>query len=144
MRNFSYKILLVSLLFSVSVACQRTFYPEARLQKTTLTVGSTVATDEEAEKTIAPYRNKVTEQMAEVVGFAPVGLEKLAVESPVGNFVADLQRQQAQMLTGKPVDMGLMTGGGIRTPLRQGNLTLGDIFELMPFENELMVITVTA
>src|SRR5690606_28411662 len=29
-----------------------------------------------------------------------------------------------------------------RTPLRQGNLTVGDIFELMPFENELMVITV--
>ncbi len=81
--------------------------------------------------------------MAEVVGFAPAPLEKLALESPVGNFVADLQRQQAEILTGKPVDIGLMTAGGIRTPLRQGNLTVGDIFELMPFENELMVITVT-
>ena len=85
---------------------------------------------------------KVVKQMEEVVGFAPVALEKLPVESPVGNFVADLQRQQAQLLTGKPVDMGLMTAGGIRTPLRQGNLTVGDIFELMPFENEVMVITV--
>src|SRR5688572_13801154 len=144
MRNFPYKILLANLLLFVSVACQRTFYPEPRLQKTTLAVSPTVPNDEDAEKTIAPYRNKVTEQMAEVVGSAPVALEKLPVESPVGNFVADLQRHQAQMLTGKPVDMGLMTGGGIRTPLRQGDLTLGDIFELMPFENELMVITVTA
>lgn len=144
MRYFSLKISLVFLLFSALAGCQRTFYPEARLQKTALAVSSTVANDEEAEKTILPYRNQVTAQMAEVIGFAPVALEKLAVESPVGNFVADLQRQQAQMLTGKPVDIGLMTGGGIRTPLRQGNLTLGDIFELMPFENELMVITVTA
>src|SRR6188768_404103 len=116
MRNFSYKILLVGLLLSVSVACQHTFYPEARLQKTALAVSPTIATDEEVEKTILPYRNQVTAQMAEVVGFAPVALEKLAVESPIGNFVADLQRQQAQMITGKPVDMGLMTAGGIRTP----------------------------
>ena len=144
MRNFSLKTFLVCLVLSASVACQRTFYPEPKLQQTTIAVTTTSSTDELAEKTIIPYREQVVKQMAEVVGVAPVALEKLAVESPVGNFVADLQRQQAQMITGKPIDMGLMTAGGIRTPLRQGNLTIGDIFELMPFENELMVITVTA
>lgn len=144
MRNFSLKIWLLGLVLAVSGGCQHAFYPTPKLQKTTLAVTPALTPDEQAEKTIVPYRAQVQKQMAEVIGVAPLGLAKLPLESPVGNFVADLQRHQAQLLTGKPVDIGLMTGGGIRTPLRQGNLTVGDIFELMPFENELMVITVTA
>ena len=144
MRNRSHNIILLWLLLFTTVGCQRTFYPEPKLQKTTLAVTPTLTNDAEAEQTIVPYRAQVLKQMEEVLGTAPLALEKLPLESPVGNFVADLQRHQAQLLTGKPIDLGLMTSGGIRTPLRQGNLTLGDIFELMPFENEVMVITVTA
>ncbi|MBK0401970.1 5'-nucleotidase C-terminal domain-containing protein [Adhaeribacter sp. BT258] len=144
MRFHFFKIVLLSLGLGLSVSCQRTWHGEPALQKTMLGVTATIAPDAQAEKTIAPYRAQVTKQMAEVIGVVPVALEKLAVESPVGNFVADLQRIQAEKLTGKPIDLGLMTAGGVRTPLRQGNLTVGDIFELMPFENELMVITVPA
>ena len=144
MRNFSLNTWLLGLVLTVSVACQRTFYPSPKLGKTTIAVNPAITPDAPTEQTISPYRAQVLKQMEEVLGFAPEGLAKLPVESPVGNFVADLQRHQAQLLTGKPVDIGLMTGGGIRTPLRQGNITMGDIFELMPFENELMVIMVTA
>ncbi|RYY14082.1 MAG: hypothetical protein EOO36_14845, partial [Cytophagaceae bacterium] len=37
-------------------------------------------------------------------------------------------------------DLGVMTNGGLRTALPAGNITLGNIFELMPFENELVVL----
>src|SRR5690349_11151574 len=130
MRFFTQNKLLIWLLLATTVSCQRTFYPKPKLQKTALAVTPTLTNDATAEQTIVPYRAQVVKQMEEVLGVAPVALEKLPVESPVGNFVADLQRQQAEMLTSKPVDIGLMTSGGIRTPLRQGNLTLGDIFEL--------------
>ncbi|MFC5269539.1 5'-nucleotidase C-terminal domain-containing protein [Adhaeribacter terreus] len=144
MRIQSLKTFLLCLTVGISVSCQRTWHADPALQKTLLGVSETITADAQTEKMIAPYRAKVTKQMAEVIGVAPVSLEKLAVESPAGNFVADLQRIQAEKLTGKPVDIGLMTAGGVRTPIRQGNLTVGDIFELMPFENELMVITVPA
>ena len=143
MRVFPLRIVLLSLVLSLATACQRTWHPQPKLQKSLLAVSDKIAADPAAEQTIAPYRQQVTTRMAEVLGVAPQPLEKLPVESPVGNFVADLQRTQAEKLVGRPVDIGLMTSGGIRTPLKQGNLTMGDVFELMPFENELQVITVT-
>lgn len=144
MRAFPLRIFLFSLVLTLAGGCQRTWQASPKLQKSLLGVSDKIAADPIAEKTIAPYRQQVTSRMAEVLGVAPFPLEKLPVESPVGNFVADLQRTQAIKITGKPVDIGLMTSGGIRTPLKQGNLTMGDVFELMPFENELLVITVSS
>lgn len=65
------------------------------------------------ESMIVPYRQKVEQRMHEVIGTAPVELKSNFVESSLGNFVADLQRSQAAALLGKPVDMGLMTKGGL-------------------------------
>jgi 2',3'-cyclic-nucleotide 2'-phosphodiesterase (5'-nucleotidase family) len=142
MRFNFFKLSLLSLALTVSVACQRNFYPQPALQQTKLAISDKIANDDLAEKTIVPYREKVTTIMAEVLGTAPETIERSPVESPIGNFVADLQRAQAEKLTGKPIDLGLMTSGGIRTALAQGSIKTGDIFELMPFENELVVITV--
>jgi 2',3'-cyclic-nucleotide 2'-phosphodiesterase (5'-nucleotidase family) len=143
MRFSSLKILAFSLVLGVFTGCQRTWQPKPQLQQSLLGVSDKIAADPASENTIAPYRQQVSSRMEEVLGVAPLPLEKLPVESPIGNFVADLQRSQAEKMVGHAVDVGLMTSGGIRTPLKQGNLSLGDIFELMPFENELMVITVT-
>jgi 2',3'-cyclic-nucleotide 2'-phosphodiesterase (5'-nucleotidase family) len=142
MRFQSLKIIVFLVAGVAAPGCQRHWQPKPDLQPSLLAVSDKIAADPSAENAIAPYREQVSNKMAEVLGFAPVPLEELAVESMVGNFVADLQRTQAEKFLGKPIDIGLMTSGGIRTPLKQGNLTLGDIFELMPFENELQVITV--
>src|SRR5688572_7220817 len=142
MRFSFLKLSLLSLVLTVSVACQRNFYPQPALQQTKVSVSDKVPNDEAAEKTILPYRAQVTSKMAVVLGTAPEAIDRLPLESPIGNFVADLQRAQAEKLTGKPVDIGLMTSGGIRTALAKDTIRTGDIFELMPFENELVIITV--
>ncbi|MDQ4141059.1 MAG: 5'-nucleotidase C-terminal domain-containing protein, partial [Bacteroidota bacterium] len=90
---------------------------------------------------ILPYRQKVEQRMNEVIGTAPMELKADLVESPLGNFVADLQRSQAATLLGRPIDMGLMTRGGLRYIIPYGKITVGNVFELMPFENELLVLT---
>jgi 2',3'-cyclic-nucleotide 2'-phosphodiesterase (5'-nucleotidase family) len=51
-----------------------------------------------------------------------------------------LQLAAATKATGHAVDLGVMTNGGLRTALPAGNITLGNVFELMPFENELVVL----
>lgn len=142
MRYSPIKILFLSAGMLVSAACQRHWQPKPQLTQTALVISDKQTTDDVAEKTIAPYRQQVTSKMGEVIGFAPSALEKAPVESPLGNFVADLQRSQAQKLSGKPVDLGVMTNGGLRTLIPKGNIKVGDIFELMPFENELVIVTV--
>ncbi|QNF31890.1 5'-nucleotidase C-terminal domain-containing protein [Adhaeribacter swui] len=135
-QNLVFVILLVS--------CQRTWQPSAQLRpEARVPVNASVAADAASEATIAPYRQKVEQRMHEVIGQAPTELKAEPIESSLGNFVADLQRSQAAALLGRPIDMGLMTRGGLRYIIPQGNITVGDVFELMPFENELLVLTLS-
>ena len=122
--------------------CQRAAYqPTAHFAPvTSQPVGKTQVEDPAIAALIAPYHDKVTSQMQEVLGTAPVALVKSPGESPLANFVADLQRERAAQVLGQPVALGVMTDGGLRAGLPAGPVTLGSVFELMPFENELVVV----
>ena len=103
-------------------------------------VGRDIAPDAGATAIIQPYHDKVLAQMQEVLGVAPVALSKNAGENLIVNFVADLQRTAAAQALHEPIALGVMTNGGMRSPIPAGPITLGNIFELMPFENELVVV----
>ena len=122
--------------------CQRAAYqPIAHFAPvTSQPVGKTQAEDPAISALIAPYHDKVTSQMQEVLGTAPAALVKSPGESPLANFVADLQRERAAQALGQPIALGVMTNGGLRAGLSAGPITLGSVFELMPFENELVVV----
>ena len=125
------------------VACQRPLHPSATLSETDLAVDQTIVADPAVEALVGPYREEVTVKMSEVVGTAPVALGKGDYESPLGNFVVDLQLAQSEPIYGKPIDLSVTTEGGLRVPLPKGNITTGHIFELMPFENEMVVLTLS-
>ena len=130
---------LAALLLS---ACQPLAWQASpNLANTDVAVDSAITADPLTEAVIAPYRLQVTAKMSEVIGFAPVELSKGDYESLLGNFVVDLQMAQSRPLYGKPIDLSLTTNGGLRQPLPQGEINVGHIFELMPFENELVVLT---
>jgi 2',3'-cyclic-nucleotide 2'-phosphodiesterase (5'-nucleotidase family) len=138
-RLVAFSLLTASL---VASACQRGAY-QAKPQLAPVTaqpVSKTQPDDPKAAATIEPYRQRVNQQMNEVLGVAPVAITKNNGESPLANFVADIQRERASQALGQPVDIGVMTNGGLRASLPAGPLTLGSVFELMPFENELVVL----
>jgi len=129
-------------LFAVP-ACQRApLQATARLPVTTSQpVAAALGADAAAEAYIRPFHDQVISQMSAVLGTAPVALTKNPGENPLVNFVADLQRTAAsRALGGAPVPLGVMTSGGMRASLPAGPITLGNVFELMPFENELLVL----
>ncbi len=58
--------------------------------------------------------------------------------SPLGNFVVD------SWLTAIPdADFAMLNHGAIRQPLGKGAVTVGDLLSVMPFENNLYVVTLT-
>jgi 2',3'-cyclic-nucleotide 2'-phosphodiesterase (5'-nucleotidase family) len=78
--------------------------------------------------------------MNDVVGIAGMTLEKKSPEGTLGNFMPDAYYTMAKIKFGKPVDVAFMNFGGIRlTQLAAGNVTKGKIFELMPFDNLLIL-----
>ncbi|MGE0352673.1 MAG: 5'-nucleotidase C-terminal domain-containing protein [Gemmatimonadales bacterium] len=56
---------------------------------------------------------------------------------PLGNLIADAQRNAAR------ADIGLMNNGGIRSGLLAGTVTYGELFEVQPFQNAVMRLTIT-
>ncbi len=144
MLHHSLRPVLAPLLLALALAagCQRAAYlPTAHfVPVTSQPVGKTQAEDPAITALIAPYHDKVTSQMQEVLGTAPAALVKAPGESPLANFVADLQRERASAALGEPIPLGVMTNGGLRAGFAAGPVTLGAVFELMPFENELVVL----
>ncbi len=139
-KHYLFSVLLLAA--GLLPACHRAPYrPTAHLAPaTSLPVSAARPADPAVEALIAPYHDQVAAQMGEVIGTAPVGLAKNPGESPLGNFMGDLQRARAAQELGQPVPLGVITNGGIRAPLPAGPITLGNVFELMPFENELVVL----
>lgn len=97
--------------------------------------------DAEAVALLAPYKAKVDSVMYRVVGTAEMSMDRGAPESLLSNLVADVLRQAAVQVLGKPADMGLVNMGGLRNVLTEGAVTCGNIYEILPFENSLCVVT---
>ena len=97
--------------------------------------------DAEAMALLAPYKAKVDSIMLRVVGTAEVSMDKGAPESLLSNLVADVLRNAAGQVLGKPADMGLINMGGLRNVLTEGPITCENIYEILPFENSLCVLT---
>lgn len=97
--------------------------------------------DAAATAILSPYQARVDSVMQPVIGHAAHKLEVYRPESPLSNLIADILRSSASERTGAPVEVGVMNMGGIRNLLNEGDITVGDIYEISPFQNALAVVT---
>lgn len=58
-------------------------------------------------------------------------------ETNLGDFVADAMRTQSG------ADIGVSNGGGLRSSLQAGNITYGDLLQVLPFNNSLYKVQAT-
>jgi 2',3'-cyclic-nucleotide 2'-phosphodiesterase (5'-nucleotidase family) len=110
-----------------------------------LSVNGEVAEDPEILKVIEPARKEIERTFELALVEAPKGLlrGRGTDENLLGYWVADVMRQRASQASGGEVAFAFTNRGGLRANLRPGMLKVGDIFELMPFENELVVVELT-
>ena len=104
-------------------------------------ISASVAADSTIIKTYLPYKLKMDAQMNAVIGYSAIALTKTSVggESLLGNFFSDAALHEARK-TYPDIDFAMpSTNGGLRNDLPLGAITLANVFELMPFENELIV-----
>jgi len=94
---------------------------------------------------IEPYKLKLKDEINRVLCYNPITLtrEETDLESSLGNAYADICFEKADSIfhakTGKNIDFALFNFGGIRTVIPKGDLTVKTLFELMPFENMLVI-----
>lgn len=89
---------------------------------------------------LEPYSDSINKSMNEVVGFAEESLEKRQPSGTLGHFVADAMLFSARKAFNMPLDAAFVNYGGQRiTQMPKGPVTRSTIFELMPFENVVVV-----
>ncbi len=99
------------------------------------------------ESIIAPFRSEVDAQMSAVIGVCDSTLVKYAPESPLGNFAADVVFEKGLSVSPHNVEgmkksnsVALLNFGGLRSPINQGDISIGNVFELMPFDNTITIV----
>ena len=99
------------------------------------------AAPDRAVAMLAPFKHQIDSMMSHVVGESEVDMDRVRPESELPNLVADLLREAAREVTGRKADVGIINMGGVRTTLAKGPITMANIYEILPFENALCVLT---
>jgi 2',3'-cyclic-nucleotide 2'-phosphodiesterase (5'-nucleotidase family) len=109
-------------------------------------ITSEIGIDSSIMREILPYKSALDKEMNSVLIFSDSVAIKDEPEGSLGNLVADLLLEKARALAmskNLSADVCLLNKGGLRAPLPKGEITLGKVYELMPFENELVLVTLS-
>lgn len=102
-------------------------------------LGQEMRPDPKVEKLLAKELEQVKELKEKELGVMALTpfVGGYSNESGLGNLVADATRAAVQ----NP-EIGLSNGGGLRAPLPAGSLRYGDVFAVLPFDNQLAIMQV--
>jgi 2',3'-cyclic-nucleotide 2'-phosphodiesterase (5'-nucleotidase family) len=105
-------------------------------------VNNSVAVDSAIIKTYLPYKVQLEAEMNKVIGYAEVVLTKKSEkpESVLGNFFADAAANQVKKIVPGVDIVFPTTKGGLRNDINKGDIMVSDVFELMPFENQFVLL----
>lgn len=133
-------IILFYAAVSLLIGCKTAYIPQVS-NTTNIVINNEIQADSTIVAYYAPFKTQLEKEMNRQIGYSNHFLSKVRSEPEflVGNFFAD-----AMLHLGKQVDpetqLSLATKDGIRTELKKGPITVGSMFELMPFENTVTIL----
>jgi 2',3'-cyclic-nucleotide 2'-phosphodiesterase (5'-nucleotidase family) len=90
---------------------------------------------------LAPVKANLEREMNVQIGYAPERLWVAEPECPMLNWASDALLEAAKTAYPGKVDIAIVNMGGMRCEWQAGPITRGSVFELMPFDNRLVVLT---
>ena len=144
--NLLYTIFVTTLTLLSLTSCKTKSYSNYLVEGKKIEVNKNYATNEKIDAYIAPYKMRINTDLDSVISFCPETLDKSKGEwqTNIGNFMADACMELANPVflkqQGKEIDIILLNSGGIRAIIPKGNITKRNAFEVMPFENSLIVV----
>ncbi len=138
----------LSLLFVglLCYACKQQPMVVSKIDTKQYKVDTTLVGNKAIDSFIAPYRNHLNKTLDSTLCVAVMDMTKNdgQLESTLGNLMADISLKQAQPIFKKryhkEIDFVLFNNGGMRSPIIKGEVTARSAFQVMPFENELVVV----
>lgn len=101
--------------------------------------GQIIRPDQTVLQAMQPAEQAITELQEKALGLTvPRALGRVYEgESELGSFLADSLRAMSK------TDIALMNPGGLRADLKEGPLTYGTVYEVVPFDNAVAILDLT-
>lgn len=109
-----------------------------------ITISDALPADKAMEAVIQPYKLELEGKMNTKISHTNIELNKSGDNSNLGNLLADYTFEGAEEWAKKnnipSIDAAVINIGGIRTIIPKGDILTKQIYEVMPFENEIVII----
>ena len=136
-------VIFVTITFLYSCAEQK---PDLiKIDAKQITIDSSLASKEAIEDFVKPFRERINHILDSTLTYAPYPISKTdgVLNTTAGNLMADIVLSEANPIfksrTGHTIDLVLLNHGGIRSLISKGNVSSRTAFEVMPFENSIVV-----
>lgn len=111
----------------------------------TILLDASVEEDAEIVARVAELAGPIEEMKTRIVAEAAEAIEGSrdvcrAMECPMGNLVADAMLDRVQ---DQGVQIAIQNGGGLRSSIDAGEVTMGEVLSVLPFQNTLSTFEVT-
>lgn len=142
--NMKFKIWLLGIGAASLFSC-RTGLQVAQVQpQKNISISTDMSDDAATASLIAPYRKSMAQQMDSKISHTAKELTKTGDNSNLGNLLADYTFEGAADWAKKnsipQIDAAVINIGGIRSTIGKGDILLKHVYEVMPFENEVVIV----
>jgi len=130
------------ILLVLSTSCQRKRWEITAFSAAVIPIDYTTdaVACQEFTAFLQPFIDELAQRMNTVIGQSAQQMTVSRPESLLSNFSADMVRSEAKARLNMHIDIAMVNMGGLRTDIPQGDITVGNIYQLMPFDNELVIL----
>ncbi len=140
------KLFVIFLTLFYIVSCSQKNYNLNKIEGKRIPITEKENLNPAIDSFIKPYRDHINQDLNQVLAYNPETLDKSSGkwQTKIGDLMADVTLSKSnnvfQKRENKSIDVCLLNHGGIRSILPKGNVTTRTAFEIMPFENSVVVI----
>ena len=140
------KLFVIFLTLFFVVSCSKQSYYVTKIEGKRIPVTDKASQNQDIENYVKPYREHINKDLDNILAYCPETLDKSdgKWQTTIGNLMADVTLQRGNLVfkarEKKDINLCILNNGGIRAILPKGNVTTRTAYEIMPFENSLVVV----
>ena len=149
-NTISFRFFVILLTFNLIISCKSTSsYQTTKIEGKKIGVTNEKGENEAITNYVKPYSDNINKDLNSVLAYCPETQDKSkgTWQSDIGNLLAEITFELGnpvfQKRENKTIDVCLLNHGGIRAVIPKGDITTRTAFEVMPFENSLIIVGLT-
>lgn len=144
--NLKIKQFVIIITIILFASCKKDNHKLVKITGKQLSVSDSITSTQEIINFVAPYQKRIDQVLDSALAYAPKAITKTdgALNTSAGNLMADAVLQLVEPVfksrTQNNLDFVLLNHGGIRSIISAGKVTSRTAYEIMPFENTVVVV----